>query len=388
MIDVALVSGVAPLGDVEVHLGGSTPAEGRRRGGTFLVQAVVRHGLEVRSLSVKFEDAGKVHLHDHVKYSAGMVAVSPAQGLPYVLEVLGPIPGSEHVRDLLERAGPAGHLEVAPVDEPAPHTPNELKVFLDARPFPGSGLTQAELERLGLEVPRSLRAMAESTSVARARIAAAEFARREVGRLAGTPIEARVRRIAEAAELVLGWAGQRPRAGLVRSWRELPLGAHPLALDLVEAAVLQGPALAPDAAFVRAQLRPELATQFLDASSRRDLLRLELGASIAATMEVSFTHRDFREELPPRHVLFAAALASADAAISPDGLRAERAAPAGLEVLASRCTQQAASRAAELGARSVGKLAEAALREPVRAWAVGDLDEIVEPTYFTHGAPR
>jgi hypothetical protein len=153
--------------------------------------------------------------------------------------------------------------------------------------------------------------------------------------------------------------------------------------------MLFGPAPLPDAAAVRARARPALAARFPDASTRRDLLRIELGASVAATLEVCFLHRALRELLPPPHVVQDAALAAADAAIGEGGVldpvRAVAPCVAALTVAAPR---EPAVRAAELASRSVAKLAEAARTEPVRSWVLGDLDEVLEPTYFSHAPPR
>ncbi len=389
MIEVALLSAVDPLGDVEVQVGGSVPVEGRRRAGTFLVSARVRLGEGARKLAVPFEDAGTSHLEDHLRFAAGMHPVPPRLAVPFVLEALGSLPGHEHARDLLARAGELREDPAPSLDEPAPSSSDERRVFLDSPPFPGSGLTEAEIEALGLVLPVAVRAMARSSSIARARLAAAQVARKEAQRLEGTPIEARVRRITDAVEQVLAWSGRGARAELVGSWRGLPLAVHPIALDLVERAALHGPALVPDAPSMRLRVRPVLAALFPDASTRLDLLRIELGASIAATLEMSFTHRGFREHLPPEHVLLEAALAGATAAIDVGGsLHPARAEAACVAVLEAHAPLASARQAAELGARSVVKLSEAAAREPVREWAVGDLDEVVEPTCFTHGPPR
>lgn len=392
MIEVALLDTVGPLGDIELQLGGTTPAAGRRRAGTFLVVVTVRHGEGARAIDVRFEDAGPKHLHEHVRYASGWQLAAPGAVWPYVEASLGALPGSAHVRELFARAGgvsPDDPASDAALDEPVPEGPHELRVFLRARPFPSSGLSEAEVEAFGIELPPALRAMARSSSIARARAAAAERAPREVAKLVGTPIEARVHRITDAVVHVLRWTGRRARADLVARWRALPLVAHPLALELVETAMLSGPAPLPDAAAVRARVRPTLAARFPDASTRRELLRIELGASVAATLEVCFLHRELRELLPPPHLIEEAALAAADAAIGEGGvLDPSRAIGPCVEILSSVAPRDAASRAAELASRSVAKLAEASRAEPVRAWVVGDLDEVLEPTYFTHAPPR
>lgn len=392
MIEIALVSNVDPLGDIELHVGGTA---GQGRSTTFLIIAAVRPGEGVRSLEVPLENVGSTYLDDYVRLAETLHIVAPRVVVPVLLEELDRAhPGLdralvERVRSILARAGEFDEDPELREPQPPPENPNDELTFLEGAPFPSSGLTEAELAEFAIELPAALRATANTTSLARARARAWEFATTTATRLSGSAFERRVRRLTHAAEQVLTWTGEAPRAEVVRGWSSAPLAAHPVALALLASAALSGPSSVATPVHARAEIRPLVLDRIAHPKTRRHLVKIELAASVAATLQASFTHRGLREELPPRRALISAGLHAADAALGPEGrLDAARAKARLAEVLAPWASADAVARAADLGSRSVAKLAESSERPPVRDWARGDLDAAMEPWMFTQGPRR
>lgn len=392
MSDIALASPLGPLGDFDIHLGGREA--GLASNASWLVVVTVRLGAPLRHVEVRLERTGAVHLEDHLRFTAALPLVSPERATELVKKHLAldaSVPDAARVRRLLEASGEPAADPVPPRVETAPTNENELRIFLEGPPFPQSGgnLTEPEVKALGLALPRAARADPYGPSLHRARVLALDFARANVGKLAGTPIEARIHRMTESAFLVLDLAGQKEQAALVGSWRGLPLAEHPVALDLVTSTAFGGPTALPTPVALRPVHRAAFAAADPGARNRQHLLSIELASSIAATLELAWWTRTFRDELPRVDALRSAARAAAIAAIGEGGQLSVAAARASLEAsLPALAPEPLAAEIAEMGSRSVLKLTELAQRAPVRDWAVGPLNEVMPAGHFTNGAPR
>jgi hypothetical protein len=376
----ALVSRVGPLGDVVVTLGATGAASS-----SFVVRTTVRDGLGARAIEIPIAGADRVHVDDVLRDAGEVLEAPPRLALPWLVSSWSDVPGHDRARARVAGEVLGGDPAPRP-DTPPPQSTNELAALWAEPPFPrAAALSAAEIRALGVVLPT----IRETSSSARARVAADRFAREAAPRLVGTPIAARVGRITAASARALDWSGQVRRAAAVVGWNEGPIERHPIALEILATTALEGAATLPTASFVRARVRAELAAPFVGGGTRRDLLRIELGASIAATLEVVVASEEPRDLVPPTYVLATIARRAADAAVETGHIEPDRALPAmraGLDGLVPPATL---SRAAELAGRSVEKLREAAERAPARAWAVGPLDEpITTRTHFTHGPPR
>lgn len=408
LVDVALLSRVGALGELTLTLGGS----GEAASSSFAIRTTVREGLGARSIEILFRDAGRAHLDDLLRTEVGSSEVPPRLAVPWALDAWKVLPdadvatadallrdatfGADPVLDeppislgrfdsagstgRFDSPGPPVRLDSVPRDE------NELRALLAESPFPsGARLSAREVELLELTLP-SIR---EGASPARARTSAETFARTASLKIEGTPIEARARRITAAAARALGWSGRAARAAHVERWHSLPLDGHPIVISMLVETALEGPVALPVPAAVRATVRETLAAPFSAGGTRRDLLVIELGASIAATLEVALAHTDYREIIPPRYVVLEIARAAAQAAIAAGKIEPTRAAASLRTSLASVLSDAVAARVVDLATRSAEKLAESATRPPMRLWATGPLDEPITPSsYFTHGPPR
>lgn len=389
ILEVALVSGSSPLGDIDLHLGGRNSASS-----TFLVTLTVRTDHGLRDVQTRRDRAGAVYLDDHVRNASGTRAMPTRLALPFAIAQIGTAAWLGDTLDELRTMLAA--LDTSPDPEPpealpAPTSEAEMIAFMSESPFP-TGLTEAEIGLLGLERPPTFRVTKSTTSIARTRKMALEIATRDVAKLAGTRIETRIRRVTGAVAQVLAWTGQESRARLVDSWSEAPLAKHPLARELLLRAMLYGGLVPAGADALRPAFREEIFAEISE-RTRRDLLRLELGASLGATMSAWFQARAFREELPRRALLRQAALAGADAAIAEEGtLQPVRARDAIATVLSNATGEETTTPsirgASEIATKSVAKLAEASERMPIREWARGPLDESMPDWMFVHGPKR